>query len=323
LNHLEQARQVLDIEIQALQALRDRLDANFARAISLLNDCVRHKHKIIVTGIGKSGNIGQKISATFASTGAPSVMLHPADALHGDLGIIHDGDVVIAISYSGESEELINILPALKRFDVKIIAITGDPKSTVARYCDLHLDARVDKEACPMNLAPTASTTAALALGDALAMVLLETRGFRRDDFARLHPSGAIGRALLLKARDIMRTGERFPVVKTGQKVRQALKKMTAARAGVACIVNGKGVIEGVFTHGDFVRFYQKNRHIGDCVVDEVMSRNPITIRADRLAAEALRVFEEHRIDDLIVTDEKNRPVGIIDSQDLPKLKLT
>jgi arabinose-5-phosphate isomerase len=322
-NTLTKAREVLDIEIAALQGLRDRLDANFNRAIALLRQCVRARHKIIVTGVGKSGNIGQKISATFASTGAPSILLHPTDALHGDLGVIHDGDVILMISYSGESDELINILPALRRFNVKIIAITGNPKSTVAKYADVHLDARVDKEACPMNLAPTASTTAALALGDALAMVLLESQGFKRDDFAKLHPHGAIGRALLLKAKDIMRTGKRFPVVRETEPVHQALKKMTTARAGSVCVVNATGEISGVFTQGDFVRRFQSDKHIGSKKIGEVMTPHPVTIHADRLAAEALRIFQQHRIDDLIVVNDKQRPVGIIDSQDLPKLKLT
>jgi len=322
-NYLQQAREVFDIEIRALEGLRDRLDANFSRAIALLRQCVRARHKIVVTGVGKSGNIGQKISATFASTGAPSVVLHPTDALHGDLGVIHDGDVILMISYSGESDELLNILPALRRFRVKIIAITGDAKSTVARYADVHLDARVGKEACPMNLAPTASTTVALALGDALAMVLLESQGFERDDFAKLHPHGAIGRALLLKARDIMRTGKRFPIVEESESVHRLLKKMTAARAGSVCVVNGDRKIAGVFTQGDFVRRFQTDKHIGSKKIGDVMTPRPITIRADRLAAEALHIFQQHRIDDLIVVDEKNRPVGIIDSQDLPKLKLT
>jgi arabinose-5-phosphate isomerase len=263
------------------------------------------------------------MAATFNSTGATSVLLDPANALHGDIGLLDDGDVVLALSYSGESEELLNLIAAVKRFPVQIIALTGAPKSSLAKLSDVVLNARVPKEACPFNLAPTASTTAMLALGDALAMALLQARGFKKKDFAKYHPSGAIGRALLLHARDIMRTGKRLATAPRTATVREALLVMTRAKCGSVCVLGNTGTLVGVFTDGDLRRHMAK---AGDAVLElplnKVMTAKPIALREDALAVEALKIFNARKIDDLIVVNAQRKPVGLIDSQDLPKLKL-
>jgi len=280
------------------------------------------KGKLVVLGIGKSGNIGRKIAATLTSTGSTAVLLHSVDALHGDLGIVNDGDIILALSYSGETEELLHLLPALKRFSVKIISFTAAPKSTLARHSDIVLNVRVPKEACPFNLAPTASTTAMLALGDAMAMSILEARGFSKKQFAKHHPAGAIGRALLLRVGDIMRTGARNPVATAETKVKEALFAMTRAKSGSLSVINSKGKLAGVFTDGDLRRHMADDMNILNQPLSEVMTPSPITIRDLALASEALAIFNERNIDDLIVVNRRNEPVGIIDLQDLPKLKV-
>jgi arabinose-5-phosphate isomerase len=320
--HLARAREVFDIEVDALRAVRDQLDGAFSAAVELLVEALRQRAKVIVLGIGKSGNIGQKIAATLTSTGSTSVVLNSVDALHGDLGIINDGDVVLALSYSGETEELINLLPALKRFSVKIIALTSGSKSTLARFSDIVLRTKVPREACPFNLAPTASSTAMLVLGDALAMALLEARGFRKQDFAKHHPSGAIGRALLLRVGEIMRTGERHPVALESLTVKQALLLMTRAKSGSVSVVNARGKLIGVFTDGDLRRRMATEDNVLIQPLASVMTRDPIAIPEQALAAEALKMFNERAIDDLIVVNANNEPVGLVDSQDLPKMKL-
>lgn len=322
MSYLAQARSVFDIEAAALKAVRDLLDTAFDDAVNLIVDTLRQRGKIILVGIGKSGHVGHKISATLTSTGSTSVVLNSVDALHGDLGIVNDGDVVLALSYSGESEELLNLLPALKRFLVKVIAITGAPKSSLARHSDVVLNVRVPKEACPFNLAPTASTTAMLAMGDALAMAVLQARGFKKQDFARFHPSGAIGRAMLSRVGDIMRTGPRNAVARQDLLIRDALLVMTEAKSGCLSIVDQRGKLVGVFTDGDFRRHMAANASLLTTPLGQVMTRNPICIRQDALAVEALKIFNERNIDDLIVVNAKNEPVGLVDSQDLPKLKL-
>ena len=322
MNHLAQARRVFEIELSALRAVRARLDDSFNAAVEAIVAAVHARGKVVVVGIGKSGNVGQKIAATLTSTGAPSVVLSSVDALHGDLGIINDGDVILALSYSGESEELVNLLPALKRFVVRIIALTGAPKSTVGRHSDIVLNVHVPKEACPFNLAPTASTTAMLVMGDALAMAVLQARGFTRKDFARYHPAGAIGRALLVQVRDIMRTRERNAVAAQSVSVKEALLAMTRAKSGCLSIVNAAGKLTGVFTDGDFRRHMALDENLLAKPLAKLMTRNPICIREDALAAEALKIFNERNIDDLIVVNAKREPVGLVDSQDLPKLKL-
>jgi arabinose-5-phosphate isomerase len=321
-SHLTLARQVFDIELAALRAVRAQLDGAFSQAIDLLVSTLRARGKIIVVGIGKSGNVGQKISATLTSTGSTSVVLNPVDALHGDLGIVNDGDVILALSYSGESEELLNLLPALKRFSVKIIALTGSPKSSLAQHCDLVLNVRVPKEACPFNLAPTSSTTAMVVLGDALAMAVLRARGFKQQDFAKFHPSGAIGRSMLARMRDIMRTGDRNAVAIQDLTVKEALMVMTQAKSGSLSIVNKRGKLVGVFTDGDFRRHMASDGNLLDQPVANVMTHNPVCVHEDALAAEALKIFNERTIDDLIVVNSRHQPVGLVDSQDLPKFKL-
>jgi arabinose-5-phosphate isomerase len=320
--HLAQARRVFDIELAALKTVRSHLDAAFDRAVDLIVETLRRRGKIVVVGIGKSGNIGQKIAATLTSTGSPSVLLNSVDALHGDLGIVSDGDLVLALSYTGETEEMLNLLPALKRFSVKIIALTGAVKSTLARFSDVVINVRVDQEACPFNLAPTASTTAILVMGDALAMAVLAARGFKRPDFARYHPSGAIGRALLLRVQDIMRTGPRNAVATQETKVKEALLVMTRARAGSVSVTNERGKLVGVFTDGDLRRHMAGDDEVLGQRLSKVMTRAPVVVRQEALAVEALKIFNERNIDDLIVINAKREPVGMVDLQDLPKLKL-
>ena len=322
MSHLAHARSVFDIELAALKRVRAQLDANFDTAVDLVTRTVQHRSKIVIVGIGKSGNVGRKIAATFTSTGCPAVVLNSVDALHGDVGIVNDGDVILALSYSGESEELLNLLPALKRFSVKVIAMTGGIKSSLARHSEVVLNVRVPKEACPFNLAPTSSTTAMLVMGDALAMSVLRARGFKQSDFARLHPSGAIGRAMLLRVGDIMRRAERNAVAREDLQVRDALLVMTRAKSGSLSVVNARGKLTGVFTDGDFRRRMSTDTELLSRRLKDVMTRNPISIRDDALAAEALKVFDERNIDDLIVVNSKREPVGLVDSQDLPKLKL-
>ena len=319
---LAQARRVFDIEIAGLRAVRSRLDRAFERAVGLLVETLGRRGKVVIVGIGKSGNIGRKIAATLTSTGSTSVVLDSVDALHGDLGIVNDGDVVLALSYSGETEELVGLLPAIKRFSVKLVALTADSKSTLGRLSDVVLNVKVGKEACPFNLAPTASTTAMLVMGDALAMAVLAARGFKQSDFAKYHPSGSIGRALLLRVRDIMRTGERNAVAQENMSVKEALLVMTKAKSGSVCVVNARGKLMGVFTDGDLRRRMAGDDGILGRLLKDVMSRNPIRINDDALAAEALKIFNERNIDDILVVDSKSRPVGLVDSQDLPKLKL-
>lgn len=322
MNPVQRAKAVFDTEIAGLRATRARLDKQFAAAVELIARCVRNHGKVIVTGVGKSGNLSHKIAATFTSTGTPSVVLDAVNALHGDLGLICDGDVVLALSYSGETEELLRVLPSIKRFDIKLIAVTSHTKSSLARHSDLILNVRVPKEACPFNLAPTASTTAMLALGDALAMCVLEARGFKKSDYARLHPAGAIGSTMLTQIKDIMRTGDRNPVIGSHATIKDALLAMTAAKSGTISVTDGRGKLIGVFTDGDFRRYMSREGASLETPVAQVMTRQPIFIRETALAVEALKIFQQRQIDDLIVVDQHNRPVGIVDSQDLPKLKL-
>src|SRR5438034_1438860 len=245
MSHLNRAREVFDIELAGLKAVRAQLDQAFDRAVDLIVNALRQRGKIVVVGVGKSGNVGQKIAATLTSTGSTSVVLNSVDALHGDLGVVNDGDIILALSYSGESEEMVNLMPALKRFSIKIISVTGAPRSSLARHSDVVLSVRVPREACPFNLAPTASTTAMLVTGDALAMAVLQARGFRKTDFARYHPSGAIGRTLLLRVGDVMRSGPRNAVAPETVTVREALLVMTRAKSGSVSVVNSRGKLSG------------------------------------------------------------------------------
>ncbi len=322
MQYLEKAKRVLDLEIFELQRLRDRLDKRFTRAVELIKEAVEARGKVVVLGVGKSGHIGAKIAATLTSTGSPAVVLDSLNAMHGDLGMVADGDVILALSSSGETEELLRIIPALARFQVRIVALCGDPNSTLAQNCDVLLDVNVEQEACPLNLAPTSSTTVMLALGDALAMVLLEARGFQKEDFARFHPGGTIGRSLLVRVSQIMRPRAALALVPPDTRVRSALKAMTDVRAGAAVVADGDGQLLGIFTHGDFVRHFQNDPKVGERLVADLMTLNPVTVQQDKLAVEVLNLLDRHQIDDLVVVDENKVPVGIIDSQDLTKLKL-
>ena len=322
MNHLAKAREVFDIELAALKAVRAQLDQTFDAGVEIIVGALKQRGKIIIVGIGKSGNVGAKIAATFTSTGSTSVVLNSVDALHGDVGIVNDGDVILALSYSGESEELLNLLPALKRFPIKIVSFTGNLKSSLAKHSDVSLNVKVPKEACPFNLAPTSSTTAMLVLGDALAMAILQARGFKQKDFAKFHPSGAIGRALLLRVGDIMRTGDRNAVADEKISVKDALLVMTHAKSGSLSVVNARGKLVGVFTDGDFRRHMASGDNLLAEPLKKVMTPKPICIFENALAVEALKIFNERNIDDLIVVNSKNEPVGLVDSQDLPKLKI-
>ena len=322
MSFVKRARAVFEIELAGIQAVADQLDDRFETAVAWIVAALKQRSKVIVAGVGKSGNIGHKIAATLTSTGTPAIVLNPVDALHGDLGVVSDGDVVLALSYSGETEELLQLLPAIKRFDVKIIALTAGVRSTLARHSDLILSCKVPREACPFNLAPTASTSATLVLGDALAMAVLEARGFREKDFAKYHPSGAIGRALLVTVGDIMRRGERNAVAPEALPVRDALLLMTRAKSGSVSAVNVRGRLSGVFTDGDLRRGMASDPGFLERPLKEVMTRNPITIRDTALAMEALKIFHGRNIDDLVVVNAKREPVGLVDTQDLPRLKL-
>lgn len=321
-SHLAKAREVFDIELAALKAVRAQLDESFDTAVGIISAALARRGKIVIVGIGKSGNVGAKIAATLTSTGSTSVVLNSVDALHGDLGIINDGDVILALSYSGESDELLNLLPAIKRFSVKTISLTGGLKSALARHSDVVLNVHVPKEACPFNLAPTASTTAMLVMGDALAMAVLQARGFKQSDFAKYHPSGAIGRAMLLRVGEIMRTGERNAVAQETLSVRDALLVMTKAKSGSISVINRRGKLAGVFTDGDFRRKMSADENLLARSLNEVMTPNPICVQDTALAVEALKIFNERNIDDLIVVNARREPVGLVDLQDLPKLKI-
>lgn len=322
MDYLEKAKRVLDVEIFELQRLRDRLGEEFSRAVALMKDAVDTRGKIVVLGVGKSGNVGAKIAATLTSTGSPAVVLDSANAMHGDLGMVADGDVVLALSASGETEELLRILPAIARFQVKIIAMCGQAKSTLAQNAHVCLDVNIEQEACPLNLAPTSSTTVMLALGDALAMVLLEARGFDKEDFAKFHPAGMIGRSLLMRVHQVMRPARAMAVVRPDTIIRDVLKAMMTVRAGAAVVASEDRHLAGIFTHGDFARHFQNDPRIGERVVADLMTLNPVTVHKDKLAVEVLNLLERHRIDDLVVVDDDNVPVGIVDSQDLTRLKL-
>lgn len=322
MDYLARARYVIETEVDGLRRMADGLDASLIDAVKILQHTLEHRGKIVVVGVGKSGNIGHKIAATLNSTGATAVVLDSQNALHGDLGLLSDGDAVLALSYSGETRELMDLLPFIKRFDVKLIALTGTPGSTLSRFSEVTLDTSVEREACPLNLAPTSSSTAMLVMGDALAMVLLESRGFTEEDFARFHPGGALGRALLTRVSDIMRADTALPTVAEDGNVFAALDSMNRARAGACLILKPDGSLAGIFTHGDFARSFRNDPLLGGKSVAQLMTRHPITVRADALAVEVLRTIGENRIDDIVVLDTAGKPVGLIDTQDLARLKI-
>ncbi|ONX56955.1 arabinose-5-phosphate isomerase [Burkholderia cenocepacia] len=308
------ARDVLDIEADAVRALRDQLDGGFVQAVALLLGC---RGRVVVSGIGKSGHIARKIAATLASTGTPAFFVHPAEASHGDLGTVTSDDVFIGISYSGESEELVAILPLVKRIGAKLIAITGRAGSSLGTLADVNLNAAVSKEACPLNLAPTASTTAALALGDALAVAVLDARGFGSEDFARSHPGGALGRRLLTYVRDVMRSGDDVPSVGLNATLSDALFQITAKRLGMTAVVDADGKVAGIFTDGDLRRVLARDGDFRTLPITEVMTRDPRTIAPDHLAVEAVELMERHRINQMLVVDADGALIGALNMHDL------
>ena len=316
---IAKGRKTLEIEATQLLMLAGRLDDCFVQSVETLEETLNAGKKIVVIGVGKSESNGNKIVATLNSTGATAVNLSCQNAIHGDLGLLSIGDLVVALSYSGETSEMIALLPHVKKRASRIISITGAPASTLAKHSDLVLDTSVEEEACPLQLAPTSSTTNMLGLCDALAMVLLEKRGFRTEDFAELHPGGNLGKYLLTRVSDIMRTGDALAKTPSDSLVQDAVLKMLECRAGAAVVVNSDDSLAGIFTHGDFVRGYQSNREIGDSPVIEHMTRNPIAIHHDDLAVEIVRTLRENRIDDLVVVNDQNQAVGLVDVQDLSR----
>ena len=311
---LDLAGEVLAIESRAVDALRARLGDDFIAACEL---CLATPGRVVVSGMGKSGHVSNKIAATLASTGTPAFFMHPAEASHGDLGMITSQDTLLAISYSGETAEVITILPVVKRIGARLLAITGNPESTMAKAADVHLDISVAEEACPLNLAPTASTTATLAMGDALAVALLKSRGFTADDFARSHPSGALGKRLLMRVSDVMRTGDRIPAVRANVSLRDGLMEMTDKGLGMTAIVDESGTIQGIFTDGDLRRTLDAGADIHTTIIGDVMHSNCITTNADVLAAEAMHILEQNKITSLLVVDENGKLVGALNIHDL------
>jgi len=319
INILKRAREVLDIEAEAIRTMKSHLGNSFKEAVDSI---LKTKGRVVVSGMGKTGIIAQKLSATLSSTGTPSLFLHLSEAAHGDLGRVTCDDTVIIISNSGSTEEIKQLLPFLKKIGAKIIALTGKAKSILAKYSDVVLDVSVRKEACPLGLAPTASTTATLAMADALAICLLELKGFKEKDFAFYHPGGMLGKQLLLKVDDIMRTGKANPVVDEEKTVSSVLLKITQARAGAATIVDKKGRLAGIFTDGDLRRHLATDKNLLKSKIKEVMTRNPLAITEGKLAAEAMRILQEKKIDEMPVVDKNHRPVGLLDVQDLLKAGL-
>ncbi|HKC97973.1 MAG TPA: KpsF/GutQ family sugar-phosphate isomerase [Methylomirabilota bacterium] len=313
------AERVLRIEADAILGLIPRLDERFERAVELLRGC---GGRVIVTGMGKSGLIGRKIAATLASTGTPAHFLHPAEGVHGDLGMVARGDLVLALSNSGETDEVLAILPPLKRLGVPIVLLTGNPASSLARQCEVVLDVSVPEEACPMNLAPTSSTTATLAVGDALALALLELRGFRPEDYAALHPRGSLGWRALFRVADLMLTGDAVPVVSEETPLREAIVEITRKRKGTTTVIDGAGRLAGVITDGDLRRLHLTGQSVDDLAAGQVGSREPKTIRAEDLASTALEVMETWQITSLVIVDEARRPVGLIHLHDILRAKI-
>jgi arabinose-5-phosphate isomerase len=316
---LRLAQRTFEIEARALLALAARQGEGFARAVQAMLEC---RGRVVVMGMGKSGHVGRKTAATLASTGTPAFFVHPAEASHGDLGMVMAGDVVLAISNSGESDELAAILPAMRRLGVTLVAMTAHPDSTLARHADLVLSSAVDEEACPLNLAPTASTTAQMALGDALAVALLDARGFREEDFARSHPGGSLGRKLLMHVRDLMRSGDAVPQVAPGASFNELLREMTGKGLGFTAVADGEGRPIGIFTDGDLRRLIERGADLRALKADGVMHRSPRLVRADALAVDAAGVMETQRITSVLVVDEAGRLVGALNSNDLMRAKV-
>lgn len=319
---MARAREVLEIEIEGIRQVQEELAGPFVELVETCLTILEQGGKIVFSGVGKSGHIGHKLAATLASTGSPAVFMHPVEAMHGDLGVLSAGDVLIALSYSGETDELLCVLPAARRLGVPVVSIVGKVDSRIGKWSTLAVPMPVPREACPFNLAPTTSTTALLALGDALAMVLLERRGFEAADYAKLHPAGAIGQSVTLRITDIMRTDDRFPRVKPDASVRDALIMMTGARCGSVGVVDGDGLLLGIFTDGDFRRHITSDPELMGRPIADVMTPNPVTIQSDAMAIELLKILEVRKIDDILVVDSDGQAVGLVDVQDLARFKL-
>ena len=311
---IHSAQRTIRLEIEAIQGLLERLDGDFVRASEMI---LASKGRVVVVGMGKSGHIGNKIAATLASTGTTSFFVHPAEASHGDMGMITRDDIILALSNSGSTHEIVTLLPLIKRLGIKMISLTGDPDSILAKAADVNLNARVAHEACPLNLAPTSSTTAALVMGDALAVALLDARGFTAEDFAFSHPGGALGRRLLLKVENVMHSGDALPSVQRGTLLRDALLEMTRKGLGMTAILETDGTLAGIFTDGDLRRTLDRPVDIRQTTIDEVMTVHGKTVHAEMLAAEALKIMEDHKIGALVVVDQNDRPVGAFNLQDL------
>ena len=327
---LSRAKEVFDIEIEGLKKTRDSLGTSFTDAVKLMLDAIARGGIVVVSGVGKNLHIAEKMSAIFSSTGTRSIVLNPVQAMHGDLGMVSAKDILIALSFSGESAEVNNLIPAIRRHGLKVISMTRDPESTLAKLSDCHLAIPCGKEACPFGMAPTNSTTATMAMGDALAMVMIDARQFKIEEYAMNHPAGAIGRALVLKVSDIMRTGDKLALVPPTATVMEALMAMTASKGGSAIVVDEAGKLKGIFTDGDFRRIVAAERDQGSGIRDQVLSASvfrymtakPSFVYADDYAAELLKIFERKRIDDLPVCDRAGKVVGLVDIQDLPKMKV-
>lgn len=313
-------RSVIEIEAQMIASLAKRIDQQFAQACHHLHNCAG---RIAVMGVGKSGHIGKKIAATFASTGSPAFFIHPGEAKHGDIGMLTKQDVLLALSNSGESEEIIAILPVIKQLNIPLIALTGKKHSSLAKAATIHLDVSVDKEACPLGLAPTSSTTAALVMGDALAMALLEQRGFTEEDFARSHPGGTLGRRLLLRVEELMHKNDDVPIISGQSNLKDALVEMTRKKLGMTTVVDDAGKLMGIFTDGDVRRAFDKNADIHQTIIANVMSKNPKTISRDLLAIDALQMMEAHKITALVVVNTEQQPIGIVHIHELLRAGLT
>jgi len=311
---IQSAQRTIRLELEAVEGLLPHIDADFVRACEMI---LASKGRVVVVGMGKSGHIGRKIAATLASTGTTAFFVHPAEASHGDMGMIARGDIILALSHSGSTIEIVTLLPLIKRLGIPLICMTGNPESPLAKAADVKLDARVAQEACPLNLAPTSSTTAALVLGDALAIALLEARGFTAEDFAFSHPGGALGRRLLLKVENVMHSGEELPQVVRGTLLKDALMEMTHKGLGMTVVIEEDGRLAGIFTDGDLRRTLDRQIDIRNATIDSVMTPHGKTARPDMLAAEALKIMEDHKISALVVIDKEERPVGALNMHDL------
>lgn len=315
---LDKAKKIIELEAKAIAGLADKLDDNFIKAVELINQT---SGRVVVTGMGKSGIVAKKIASTFSSIGIPSIFFHPAEGIHGDLGMVRGDDLLIAISKSGDTTEIIKILPMFKRLMIPIIAFTGDKQSGLAKQADIVLDVSVPSEACPINLVPTSSTTAAMVMGDALAMVLLDKRGFTSDDFAALHPGGTIGRNLI-KVRQIMHTGDEIPMVKPDTLFSQLVLEITSKRMGVTSVVDNNGLLVGIITDGDLRRAIEKNLHLEKLTASEVMTKNPKTMSDNKLAIEALNIMEKHKITSIVITEDNKKVIGLLHMHDILQAKV-